>query len=217
MKFPAPKEGERVQKTYPMLFVSSGVGATKLFLPEQKDCPFVDDRQNKVSIEAGTSPSVGPSDAKVTVIIFSEPECSFCVKAHVVLKQLETEYAGKVRFVFKQRPMPSHPGARQAALALQAAHAQGKFWELLDRAFSDPVSTEGGVYDAQARSIGLDLQRYRRDVDAEATAAAVDADLALAEKLGVKGVPSWFINGQEIVGFRPIETMRAAIDAELAH
>ena len=77
------------------------------------------------------------------------------------------------------------------------------------------MSTEGGLYDAQARALGLDLQRYRRDVDSRATAAAVDADTALAEKLEVKGVPSWFINGQEIVGFRPIETMRKAIDAEL--
>ncbi len=219
VKFPAPRDVERAQLAYPLEFAVRGESGSQLILPTTSDCPsctFVNDRAEKVAIEAGSSPSVGPADAKVTVIIFSEAECSYCVKAHAVLKQLQTEYAGKVRFVFKHRPLPSHPGARQAALALHAAASQGKFWELLDRAYDSPVSTESGLYDAQARSIGLDLQKYRRDVESPATAAVVDADTALGEKLGVKGVPSWFVNGQEIVGFRPIEVMRKAIDAELA-
>ena len=218
VKFPAPKDVDRAQLAYPIGFAARGGTGSELILPTTKDCPscvYANDRVGKVTIDVGASPSMGPGDAKVTVILFSEAECSFCVKAHGVLKQLQADYAGKVRFVFKHRPLAMHPGARQAALALHAAHAQGKFWELLDRAYGAPVSTEGGLYDAQARSIGLDLQRYRRDVDSAATAAAVDADSALAQKLGVKGVPSWFINGQELVGFRPLDVMRKAIDAQL--
>jgi protein-disulfide isomerase len=219
VKFPAPKGVERAQLAYPLEFAIRGENGSQLMLPRTADCPsctFINSRAEKVAVEVGSSPFSGPADAKVTVIIFSEAECSFCVKAHAVLKQLQTEYAGKVRFVFKHRPLPSNPGARQAALALHAAASQGKFWELLDRAYNAPVSTESGLYDAQARSIGLDLQKYRRDVESPATAAVIDADTALAEKLGVKGVPSWFINGQELVGFRPIEVMRKAIDAQLA-
>jgi protein-disulfide isomerase len=221
VKFPPAKDVERAQLAYPMEFAARGEtgNGSQLILPTTKDCAsctYVNDREEKVAIEVGSSPVMGPADAKVTVVLFSEVECSFCVKAHAVLKQLQSDYAGKVRFVFKHRPMPYHPGARQAAIALHAAHAQGKFWELMDRAYASPVSTEGGAYDAQARSLGLDMQRYRREVESPATAAAIDADLAQAEKLGVKGVPDWFINGQEIVGFRALEEMRKAIDTELA-
>ncbi len=218
VKFPPPKDVERAQVAYPMEFAARGGTGSELVLPTGKgcdSCKFISDRTEKVDIDAGSSPFTGPADAKVTVILFSEAECSFCVKAHAVLKVLQVEYAGKVKFVFKHRPLSAHPGARKAALALHAAHAQGKFWELLDRAYNTPTSTEGGLYDAQARSLGLDLQRYRRDVESPATAEAIDADLALAEKLGVKGVPAWFINGQEIVGYRPLDVMKKAIDAAL--
>jgi len=143
----------------------------------------------------------------VTVILFSEAECSFCVKAHAVLKQLQFDSAGRVRFVVKHRPLPpTRVPARRRWRSMPPT---------LDRADNTPTSTEGGVYDAQARALGLDLQRYRRDVESPATAAAIDADLALAEKLGVKGVPAWFINGHEIVGYRPLDVMKKAIDLEL--
>ena len=125
------------------------------------------------------------------------------------------QYEGRVRFVYKHHPLAFHAGARPAAIALQAAAAQGRFWDMLNMTYDAPVSAETGLYDAQARSLGLDLQRYRRDVEAPATAAAVDADSAQATRLGLKGVPAWVVNGREIVGHRPLEVMREAIDAEL--
>lgn len=176
---------------------------------------FVADNPVAQDVNIGNSPSMGPADAKVTVVLFSEAECSFCVKSHSVLKELQKIYAGKVRFVFKHFPLPVHAGARQAAIALHAAHAQGRFWEMVESAYGTPVSAEGGLYDAQARALGLDLQQYRRDVANPATAAVIDADIAEGKRLGVKGVPAWFINGKEIVGHRPLETMREAIDAQL--
>jgi protein-disulfide isomerase len=218
VKFPVAKGVEAVQVAYPIEFAARGGTGSEMILPSDDCSPrsYINDRTEKVTVDVGTSASMGPADAKVTVVLFSEAECDFCVKAHGVLKQLQTDYAGKVRFVFKHFPLATNPGARHAALALQAAQAQGKFWELLDRAYAVPTETQGGLYDAQARALGLDLQRYRRDVSAPQTAATVDADLAQGEKLGVKGVPAWFVNGQEIVGYRPIDVMKKAIDAELA-
>lgn len=167
-------------------------------------------------VKVGNSPSLGPADAKVTVVLFSEAECSFCVKSHGVLKELQKTYGTRVRFVFKQFPLPRHAGARQAALALHAANGQGKFWDMLEAAFGEPVSSEGGLYDAQARRLGMDLQQYRRDVSAPATAAVIDADIAEGKRLGVQGVPAWYINGRQVQGHRPFETMQKFIDAELA-
>lgn len=167
-------------------------------------------------VHLGNSPSVGPADAKVTVVLFSEAECEFCVRAHGVMKDLMKQYQGKVRFVFKHFPLPRHAGARQAAIALHAAHAQGKFWQMVESAYGEPVSTESGLYDAQARALGLDLQQYRRDVVSPKTAAVIDADIEEGKRLGVKGVPAWFINGKQLMGYRPLETMKGLLDAELS-
>ncbi len=215
MKLPAPKTHLAATVSYPLLIARTKRN-TVLALPsgDCDDCVPVADRAERFTVEVGQSPSVGPVDAPVTVVLFSEAECSFCVKAHDVLKQLQKDYAGRVRFVFKHYPLPSHRGALEAARALHAAHAQHQFWELLDSAYGAPVSTESGVYDAQARALGLDLQQYRRDVVSKETAAVIDADIAEAKRLGVKGVPAWFINGKEVVGFRPVEVMRQEIDAE---
>lgn len=185
--------------------------------PSCESCaPATPDRPGTFEVRIGHSPSMGPADAKVTVVIFSEAECPFCVKSHEVLKELQKLYAGRVRFVFKHFPLPRHAGARQAAIALHAASTQGKFWEMLESAYGSPVAPEEGIYDAQARALGLDLQQYRRDVAAPETAAVIDADIAEGHRLGVQGVPAWFINGQEVVGHRSLESLRKLIDAQLA-
>jgi Thioredoxin len=75
----------------------------------------------KQDVSIGNSPTLGPADAKVTVVLFSEAECSYCVKAHAVMKQLHKELPDKVRFVFKQFPLKHHEAGRQAAIALQGA------------------------------------------------------------------------------------------------
>lgn len=218
VQFPPLKDVASAQLSYTLGFSRRGEGGSELTLPADGDCDkctYVNDRTEKVTVELGTSPSIGPADAKVTVVLFSEAECSFCIQAHGVLRELMKQYEGRVRFVYKHHPLAFHAGARPAAIALQAAAAQGRFWDMLNMTYDAPVSAETGLYDAQARSLGLDLQRYRRDVEAPATAAAVDADSAQATRLGLKGVPAWVVNGREIVGHRPLEVMREAIDAEL--
>lgn len=218
VKYPPLKDVASAQLSYTLGFSRRGDTGSELTLPADGDCEkctYVNDRTEKVTVELGTSPSVGPADAKVTVVLFSEAECSFCIQAHGVLRDLMKLYEGRVRFVYKHHPLAFHAGARPAAIALQAAAAQGRFWEMLNVTFDAPVSAETGLYDSQARALGLDLQRYRRDVEAPATAAAVDADSAQAMKLGLKGVPAWVVNGREIVGHRPLDVMRETIDAEL--
>jgi protein-disulfide isomerase len=211
VSFPAPRGVERAQVSYPLQF---GPGETGMALESREESPRA--LSKGLAIPVGDSPSVGPSNAKVTVVLFSDVECSFCVKAHQVLKQLEADYAGRVRFVYKHAGISSHPAGRQAGLALQAAHAQGRFWDLVDLAYSQPVSTERQVYEAQARSLGLDLERFRRDFESPSTAAALDADRALGGEIGLKAVPSWFINGREMMGLQPVATMREWIDDALA-
>lgn len=187
--------------------------------PTCETCSFVDEAAEpgpKQEVSVGNSPSLGPADAKVTVVLFSEAECSYCVKAHAVMKQLHKEFPDKVRFVFKQFPLKRHAAGRQAAIALQGASGQGKFWEMVDSAYGQPVAPESGLYDAQARALGLDLQAYRREVANPATAAVIDADIAEGTRLGVKGVPTWYLNGRPVQGHHPLEAMRKYIERELA-
>jgi protein-disulfide isomerase len=136
------------------------------------------------------------------------------------LHQIEKSYGGDVRFVFKHNPLPMHPDAPYAAKASIAAQKQGKFWEMHDKLFDTSASRQPDALkqdkvDAMARAIGLDMERYQRDVNAPETAQVMRDDQAQAVKLGAGGTPHFFINGARVAGAMPYESFKAVIDAQL--
>ncbi len=165
---------------------------------------------------AGGEPTRGPANALVTIVEWTDFQCPFCGRVRATLAQVEEHYGRDVRIVVRMNPLPFHEGAMPAAEAAMAAHAQGKFWPMHDRIFADPQHLDRETFERHAREIGLDLARFRRDLDTHAHRAAIEAQQQAAAGLGARGTPSFFVNGRKLRGAQPFEGFRAAIDAALA-
>jgi hypothetical protein len=144
------------------------------------------------------SPVRGAPMAKVTIVEFSDFQCPHCGAAHPELVRVLREFEGRVRLVYKYFPLSSHTRAVPAARAAEAARAQGKFWEMHDLLFEHQRDLEDSDIRKYATQIGLDLERFERDWTSDATAARVDADRQLGQRLGIEATPSFFVDGRPL-------------------
>ncbi|MBI5489398.1 MAG: DsbA family protein [Deltaproteobacteria bacterium] len=172
--------------------------------------PLPEDVEN-VSVP-GWSPRLGPADAPVTIVVFGEYLCPFCKRMGPVLRQLQAAYGDKIRIVYRFRVV--HSGAEEYALAALAAHKQGKFWAFHAALFENQeVLRERPQFVYRlAERLGLDVEQFRTDMRSESVKKQLEGDEAEAERLGVSGVPTTFINGRELSGARPAEDFGAWID-----
>ncbi|HEU4534831.1 MAG TPA: thioredoxin domain-containing protein, partial [Polyangiaceae bacterium] len=166
-------------------------------------------------VKLGEAPARGPADAPVTLVVFSDFQCPFCARAENTVAELEKQYAGKLRILYKSRPLPMHKEARLAARAALAADEQGKFWPYHDALLANQRDLERPALERIAREIGLRADRFAAALDSDRTEKRLAADLAEAERLRVAGTPTFFINGRRLVGAQPVEAFRAVIDKEL--
>lgn len=160
-------------------------------------------------------PSLGPPDAPITVVVFSDFQCPFCARLAPTLHALPERHPD-VRVVFRQRPLQNHALARPAAAAALAAERQGKFWELHDALFASGGKLEPGDIERAAEAAGLDMEQWNRDREDPAVEQLIVEDEALAEQLGVRGTPGSFINGMFVGGAQPAEAFDAVIVQERA-
>jgi protein-disulfide isomerase len=174
------------------------------------------DPQKIYDIKVGDSPVRGSEDAKITIVEWADFQCPFCVRVNPTLEKINAEYGDKVRFAFKHLPLSMHSKARAAHEASEAAHRQGKFWEMHDRIFAKPKDLSPETYLRYAGEIGLDIDKYKSDISSTSVRKVVDEDLAMARKLGVSGTPSFFINGRFLSGAQPYQSFARLIDEELA-
>jgi protein-disulfide isomerase len=158
----------------------------------------------------------GSSKAQVTIVAFSDFQCPYCSRVLPTMDKLVKEYPDKVRIFFKHNPLPFHSDAPLAAQAAVAAEAQGKFWQMHDILFKNQANIKRPDLEKYAAEIGLDVAKFKQDIDSPATKKRVDDDLELGKKLGVQGTPNFFINGRPIRGAVPYEQFKSAIDDELA-
>jgi protein-disulfide isomerase len=142
------------------------------------------------------SPSRGPEGGPVVVVEFADFECPFCQKIAPELDALWASHKDKVRFVYKFMPLAMHPHGELAARAAIAAQMQGKFWEMHHQLFANGQHLEPADLEAYAKAIGLDVDRFRADMQSPAVTARLDTDRKLADQLGVKGTPSIYIDGR---------------------
>ncbi len=166
-------------------------------------------------VKPGDAPSKGPADAPLVLVVFSDFQCPFCKRVEPTLAEVEKHYPGKVRVVWKNYPLPFHNNAEPAAEAAMAADAQGKFWPMHDRLFENNTALDRESLENYAAAIGLDLPRFRADLDAGRYKARIEADKQEGSDLGVVGTPAVFINGRKIAGAYPFETFQKIADAEL--
>jgi predicted DsbA family dithiol-disulfide isomerase len=161
-------------------------------------------------------PSKGPAAAPVTIVEFSDFECPYCGGLFPTLKQVEKNYAEKVRIVYRQFPLTNiHPHAQKAAEASLCANEQKKFWEFHDSMFSN--QQELSVPDLKQRAVDLklDTQVFNQCLDSGRHSAAIQADIQEGARAGVSGTPALFINGRLLSGNQPYSEIKDVIDDEL--
>jgi protein-disulfide isomerase len=173
------------------------------------DAPAIGDAIEKIPTDQ--APSRGPARASITIVEFADYQCPFCVRAEATIHAIEHAHPGDVRVVFKNLPLPFHDLARPMARAAVAADAQGHFWEMHDRLFALTGKADRAALDGVARDLGLDVARFDRDLDDPSLDARIDADDADAKALGVKGTPTFFVNGRRVVGAQPASVFEKAI------
>lgn len=166
-------------------------------------------------VTVGDEPAVGPDTAKVTLVEWSDFQCGYCRRTLPILEQLEKKYGAELRVVFKHNPLSNHPRAMPAAIAAEAAHRQGRFWAMHDKLFANANALTDENFVAWAEELGLDVERFRRDLSDPRLAERVEQQLREGMTLGVRGTPSFFVNGRFVRGARPVEVFEALIDEEL--
>ncbi len=159
-----------------------------------KDPPAV--AQN---ISIAGSPSKGKADAPITVVMFSDFQCSHCAAAHPVLQRVMAEYADKIRFVVRNYPLESiHENAFRAALAAHAAHAQGKFFEYIEILYNNQNNLDDVSLKKYAAQIGLNQKQFDLDLGSGKFAAVVRQDLKDGTSHGVASTPTVYVNGVKV-------------------
>jgi protein-disulfide isomerase len=155
------------------------------------------DASTSRAIPLAGSPWRGPEDAPVVIVEFADFECPFCQKIAPELEAIWLKRRDKVRFVYKFMPLAMHPHGEIAARAAIAAQMQGKFWEMEKLLFANGQSLEEPDLEKYAASIGLDVDRFKADMQSPEAKARIDADKKLGDDLHVKGTPTIFIDGRE--------------------
>lgn len=171
--------------------------------------------------EAEPVTSRGPADAPVTLEEFGDFQCPPCGRFSEPLNQIARDYKDKLRVVFRETPLPMHQHAKAAAEAAEAAGLQGKFWQMHDVLYREQEQwTKAGdarpLFNSYAGVVGLDVNRFTKDMSGPRVQERLAFDAARATQLGVTNTPTIFVNGTQVTGtsLNP-RGVRAAIDAAL--
>ncbi|MEW6407609.1 MAG: DsbA family protein [Patescibacteria group bacterium] len=161
----------------------------------------------------------GNLDAKITIIEFSDYQCSYCAKAEATLKKVFETYGDKVKLVYRDYPLDFHQNAQKAAQASECAKEQGKFWEYHDLLFEHQnqwSEGNGAEFKKYAEDLKLDAAQFNQCLDSGKYKNEVKKDLTDGEAAGVSGTPAFFINGRLLSGAQPFSEFKKIIDEELA-
>lgn len=157
---------------------------------------FLADNLKSKPIDNTGRPVFGNKDAPVTVTVFADFECPHCAKEAPVVRKAVQSFNGKAKLVYRHFPLPGHDRARAAAIAAEAALAQGKFWEYHDLVFAHQNKLSDADLVSYAKQLGLDLAKFNADVKARKGEPAIARDMAQGEKLDLTGTPAVFVNGR---------------------
>ena len=178
-------------------------------------------------VSNGHLPVLGKSSAKVTIIEFSDLQCLFCRRFWKdTLPQLKKDYIdrGLVKLAYRQFPLPAdlHPAARDLSEASECANDQGKFWEFHDKTYAEQAAQGDGTIAVTpsdianwASSLGLDMTSFNDCFSNKKNAKKIDADQADGQKVSVNSTPTFFVNGQILVGALPYSSFKTIIDQQL--
>jgi protein-disulfide isomerase len=162
-------------------------------------------------------PSIGPEDAPIVIIEFSDFECPYCKRWHdETFEQLMENYPDEILFVYRDFPLSFHPNAVSAAEAANCAGEQDAYWEYHAALFSYELAFGESTYLTYAEELNLDIDAFTECMEENRYYDEVIDDFEYAAGLGVTGTPTFFINGIPIVGAQPYQVFKQIIDEELA-
>lgn len=164
------------------------------------------------------SPTVGNSNAKVTIVEFFDPACETCKAFYPFVKQMMAANPGRIKLVM--RYLPLHNRSDYVAKLLEAARLQNKFWETLEATYNAQPTWASHTNSQPERlwmllgGIGLDLNKAKQDMQTPGVTQRVEQDLADARQLGVSKTPGFFVNGQPLIRFG-YEQLQQLVDSEI--
>lgn len=173
---------------------------------------------------AGATPAnvLGSETSPVVLEEFADFQCPTCASKHPIVKEVISNYGQRIKYVFRNYPLPMHSNAYEAALSAEAAGLQGKFWQMQDLIFKNQATWSSQTPNARstfkeyAQRIGLDVAKFEADVTGLSAKGRVDQDVRRANSLGVSGTPTFFLNGQPLrLNQITKESLPVVLDKEL--
>ena len=156
----------------------------------------------------------GPATADVTLVQYGDYECPYTRQSTTIVRAIQQQLGDQLRFVFRNFPLTGiHPHALHAALAAEAAAAQGKFWQMHDYIFHHQHTLEDSDLAHFAEAVGLDRQQYARAMAEQHSLARIEEYVQGGERSGVQGTPTFFINGVLYRSSWDQDTLLAALQA----
>lgn len=155
----------------------------------------------------------GPASAPVTIVEFSEYDSAHCATAHATLKQVEEAFGELVRFVRKYEGNSDRMSATAAATL--AAGQQGRFWHMHDALFANPKALADADLERHAQALGLDVSAFNASRADSKWSTVIARDRRLSARLGIEGIPTFFVNGRRITGTQPIARFTQLIKEEV--
>ena len=162
------------------------------------------------------------ASAKVTLVEFGDYECPACGEYHPLVKQLLTDFAGKINFAFRNYPLSQHPNAPISAQAAEAAGLQGKFWQMHDKIYESQndwaTSNDAeSIFVSYAQSLGLDVNKFKSDISSSQVATKVQNDTNDGNLVNITETPTFYLDGVKIIN-PPADynSLKSIISAEIA-
>lgn len=176
---------------------------------------------NNLMIVAADDYVEGNPTARATLIEYLDFECEACGAYYPLIKQLSKELPDDLQIVSRYFPLPGHKNGLLAALAVEAAARQGKYWEMHDKLFENQKdwgerqAPDPTIFERYAQDIGLDIEKFKNDVNSQAVKDRVERDRKSAITLKLQGTPSFFLNGQKIQNPRGYDEFKQLIRAKI--
>jgi protein-disulfide isomerase len=168
-----------------------------------------------IPVPTAGAPVLGPKDAPVTLVEFSDFQCPYCFLATPELRAVMKAYPTQVKLIFKQFPLDIHSQAALAAAAAVSAQRQGKFWEMHDALFASHRDLSRPTILGLASAIGLDVKRFEADLDSAEVRSTVARDMEDGNRIGVMSTPTLFIDGRHFNGPIKLSVLKPLLDEEL--